>query len=219
MTDIVLYANQISNYCAKVRIVLEYKRIPYTVVPPPDGYGSPAYKKLVPQGTIPAIRHGDFVLSESEAINEYLEEIFPEPALLHGDAQARARQRAFARYHDLTLEPPLRALFGHVAPANRDDAVVAAGTANIQRRVNDLAELGAFEPFIASAQPSLGDIGYPATLRLAELMFAAFGRALSIPPEIAAWRERLIAIPAIAKAVAISEPASEAWIRDKLAIV
>jgi glutathione S-transferase len=45
---------------------------------------------------VPALAHGDFMLAESSAIVEYLEEIFPAPAhprLLPEDVRRRARAR------------------------------------------------------------------------------------------------------------------------------
>ena len=72
MTEIVLYANEVSNYCAKVRVVLEYKKVAYTAVPPPDGYGSAAHKKLVPQGIIPTVRHQGRVHREGQSLGERL---------------------------------------------------------------------------------------------------------------------------------------------------
>ncbi len=89
------------------------------MVPPPGGYSTPEYMAIVPLGTIPAIRDGDFVVSESDAIIEYLEDRFPDPPLLGGDAEARARQRFLSRFYDLWFEPPLRSTFAHVGPPAR----------------------------------------------------------------------------------------------------
>ena len=117
----ILYAIPVSTYSAKVRIALGIKGIDYEMVPPPGGYSSPEYKAIVPLGTIPGLKDGDFVISESEVITEYIEEMYPEPPLLSGNAGQRARQRFLARFHDLWLEPHLRATFAHVDPASRDE--------------------------------------------------------------------------------------------------
>jgi glutathione S-transferase len=65
---IVLYTNPVSNFCAKVEIALRLKGLAYEALPPPGGYGSAAFKAIVPAGTIPALVNGDLVLSESETI-------------------------------------------------------------------------------------------------------------------------------------------------------
>ncbi len=55
------------------------------------------YLRLNPQGLVPALELDDgAVLTQSLAICEWLEETHPLPALLPGDALARARIRAFA---------------------------------------------------------------------------------------------------------------------------
>ena len=42
---------------------------------------SPAFLALNPAGMVPVLRHDGRVLRESLAINEYLDEVFPAPAL------------------------------------------------------------------------------------------------------------------------------------------
>lgn len=48
------------------------------------------------QGLVPVLEHDGLVLTQSLAIIEYLDEIFPEPPLLPADAAGRARARAAA---------------------------------------------------------------------------------------------------------------------------
>jgi len=67
-----------------------------------------------------------FVLADSEAIAEYLNEVFEEPQMLPGDAKERARARERSRFHDTRLEPEVRAMFSQIAPG-RDPDLVAAG--------------------------------------------------------------------------------------------
>ena len=56
----------------------------------------PGYASLSLTCRVPTLVHGDFRLSESSAISEYLEEVFPAPkyaAVYPGDVHARARAR------------------------------------------------------------------------------------------------------------------------------
>ena len=48
---ITLYNVPVSSYGAKVRIILAHKGIEWTELAPPDGYGSPAYRAVIPSGT------------------------------------------------------------------------------------------------------------------------------------------------------------------------
>ena len=52
---VTLYNVPVSSYGAKVRIILAHKGIEWTELAPPDGYGSPAYRAIIPSGTVPAI--------------------------------------------------------------------------------------------------------------------------------------------------------------------
>jgi len=67
-----LYYSSISNYCSKVKLLIEYKKIDIEFLSPPGGYGSDEFKKISPQGTIPTLTSYNITLCESEAINEYL---------------------------------------------------------------------------------------------------------------------------------------------------
>lgn len=215
---VTLYANDVSGYCCKVRIVLTHKRIAFADRPPPDGYGSPAYRAIVPAGTIPALVEGELVLSESEAINEYLEERVPQPCMLPGDAAARARLRQLSRFHDVRLEPALRVLFAHVAPANRDDRVVAAHLDLVAARLAELADIARPRPLLAGAALALADCGYPATFMLARGMFEACGRLFGMPPALAAYEAALASHPSVAPALARCTAATKAWFAQRLAV-
>lgn len=216
MPEPILYANDVSGYCCKVRIVLARKGIGFKDRAPPDGYGSAAYRAIVPAGTIPGLVHGDLVLSESEAIVEYLDEAWPSPPLLPGGPAARARLRQLSRFHDSRLEPPLRALFAHVAPSGRDDAAAAASLALYTKRLEELAAIAVPAPLLAGAELTLADCGYPATFMLGRGMAAAFGRTLAVPEPIVAYEAALAAHPAVAPALARCRAATEAWFAAKL---
>ena len=90
---ITLYNVPVSSYGAKVRIILAHKGIEWTELAPPDDYGSPAYRAVIPSGTVPAIIDGDLKLADSEAIAEYLDERVPSPLMMPADPVARARAR------------------------------------------------------------------------------------------------------------------------------
>jgi maleylpyruvate isomerase len=57
---------------------------------------APTYAALNPQRLIPLLVDGDFVLNQSLAMLEYIEELRPQPALLPKDPRGRARVRALA---------------------------------------------------------------------------------------------------------------------------
>jgi glutathione S-transferase len=88
-----------STWDATCFVALTEKQVEFTTARAllRDGQAAPAaLRKETAIPRIPALQHGDFWLTESVAILEYLEEVFPPPAwprLLPVDLQARARAR------------------------------------------------------------------------------------------------------------------------------
>jgi maleylpyruvate isomerase len=56
----------------------------------------PAYLAINPQGLVPTLQDGSATITQSLAIIEWLDEIYPEPPLLPKDPLRRAKVRAFA---------------------------------------------------------------------------------------------------------------------------
>lgn len=213
----IFYATPVSSYSAKLRIVLVNKNVPFEERMPPGGYKSDTYRAIVPMGTMPAIDDDGFVLSESEAIAEYLEERFPEPRMLPVSARDRAVSRFLSRFHDLHLEPVVRALFGHVAPGKRDQAVVAARAADIRLRIAQLAAQCRPRPYIAAEFLTLADCGPAITIPLAQMLLQAMGEELLLPPSLDQWQTAVQAHPAVMKATAPWRAATQVWIAGQLA--
>lgn len=97
-----LYTFFQSGSAYRVRIALALKGIEYEPIYIVGGRGSPdlaqpEYLALNPSGVIPTLIDGDYALTQSSAILEYLDEAYPEPALLPDDIMDRARVRAMAQ--------------------------------------------------------------------------------------------------------------------------
>jgi glutathione S-transferase len=90
---ITLYDAARCPFCARVRIVLAEKSVPYEPVEI-DLSNRPSwlYEKN-PAGKVPVLEEDTLVLPESAVIMEYLEERYPEPALLPSDPAQRALER------------------------------------------------------------------------------------------------------------------------------
>ena len=209
-----LYAIPVSTYSAKVRIALGLKGVDYEMVPPPGGYSTPTYMKSVPLGTTPALKDGDFCLSESDVLIEYLDETQPGPKLLPGGPAERAKHRYMARYHDIWLEPHLRRTFGHVDPATRDQAALDALLDKYQERVDKMEGLFEPTPYMVGETIGLADCAFPATFTLAEILLPVFGREATYGPKVQTWREAVYANPVVKAVTDESRQATLDWMNS-----
>ena len=66
---------------------------------------SSAYRTLNPQGLVPALETNGKVLTQTPSIIEWLEEVYPTPALLPKDALERAHVRALAALVGCDIHP------------------------------------------------------------------------------------------------------------------
>jgi len=80
-------------YCARVRIALAEKRVAYDAVEIDLGDRPQWIYDKNPTGRVPVLEEDTLVLPESVVIMEYLDERYPEPALLPLDPAARALER------------------------------------------------------------------------------------------------------------------------------
>jgi len=104
-------------------------------VPPPEGgLKSPEYLAINPIGKIPSLALDDgMVIPESQTIVEYLEEKFPQKPLRPSDPEGRAHVRLIERVVEVYIAGPLVVLFGQMNPKTRDQAVVEAELANVEK--------------------------------------------------------------------------------------
>ena len=128
-----LWSATLSTYSTKVRIVCAEKRIAVTILELPWSrqtlYAkSKEFLAVSPRGEVPVLLDGDVVLFDSTVINEYLEEKFPEPALMPRELVARARCRLLEDQADHLVAAHLttlvREVFLRPNQATRDQTAV-----------------------------------------------------------------------------------------------
>ena len=173
-------------YCARARIVLEEKALAYEPVEI-DLSDRPAwiYDKN-PRGRVPVLEDEGLVLPESLAIMEYLEERWPEPALLPADPGDRALVRVwYSRFDDLS---------GAYYDARRGEDLDAP--ARLDAELDKLDRPLFEQPYLAGAAYSLADIAYvPWILRIETLLNVDVRRREAL----AGWLARLEERPSIAQ--------------------
>ncbi|HEY7905301.1 MAG TPA: maleylacetoacetate isomerase [Wenzhouxiangella sp.] len=99
--ELVLYGYWRSSASYRVRLALAIKGLAYIQRPVSliaDGgeHRTAQYRALNPQALVPTLIHQDRVLTQSLAIIEYLDELFPSPPLLPDCPHKRAITRAIA---------------------------------------------------------------------------------------------------------------------------
>ncbi len=101
----ILYSAQVCPFAHRTRLVLAEKAVAFELVAI-DLQNRPAdFKDISPYGKVPALVCGPDRLWESAVINEYLEEVYPEPALLPQTPAARALARIWIDFANTRLVP------------------------------------------------------------------------------------------------------------------
>ena len=108
MAGLELHHNGLSSCSQKVRLVLAEKNLEFTsrdVNLVSGEQHAPEYVKLNPNHVVPTLIHDGHVLIESSLINEYLDEVFPDPPLRPADAAGRHAMRIWVKQIDEKVHP------------------------------------------------------------------------------------------------------------------
>lgn len=197
-----------SSASYRVRIALNLKGVPYEYIPIHLRRGggehhTPAYRAMNPQELVPTLEDGGHFFTQSLAIIEYLEERYPEPALLPRDPVNRATVRSMALGVACEIHPLqntrvvsyLRDVLHH-----SDEEIntwirhwVTLGLAALEQKVLAVPHRGRF---CFGSTPSLADIFLVPQLYNAR----RFGCDLSVCPTLVQIDAACCALPAFANA-------------------
>ncbi len=212
-----LYSYWRSSAAYRVRIALGLKGLAYELRPVHlvrDGgeQRRPDYLALNPQGLVPVLDHDGVVLSQSLAIIEYLEEVFPDLPLLPADTAERARVRSLAQIVACEIHPLnnlrvmnyLKGPLGMSAEAASDwyRHWLSEGFEAFERRLEAEPETGRY---CHGDQPGLAD----ACLVPQVYNARRFDIALSPYPRIEAIDAACLALPAFRDATPEQQPDAE----------
>ncbi|MEO0486910.1 MAG: glutathione S-transferase family protein [Pseudomonadota bacterium] len=109
-SGLTLYHAAYSTCSQKVRLTLAEKRITFTsreISFARQEQLDPEYLAINPNGVVPTLVHDGAIITESSAIVEYLDEVFPEVPLTPADPVERAHMRAWLRFME---EVPTKAV-------------------------------------------------------------------------------------------------------------
>lgn len=198
MTDIMIYGPAMSTYVRTARLAAAEKGVTHAIEE--VDWGSDSHRKLHPFAKVPAMRHGDFVLYESEAICRYIDRAFPGPALQPADVKALARMDQWLSavrdyvYPVMIEELVWERLVVPMEGGQPDEAMIAAAVPKMRDQLAVFERALASDSWLAGDAPSLADwMLFPI---VAYLRVTPEGEAaLPNVPKLGAWFARIAARP------------------------
>ena len=208
MTDaLTLYvdAQYASPYAMTAFVGLTVKQLPFelrTVDLGAAAHLAPAYAGVSTTRRVPTLVHGEFALSESSAIAEYLEDAFPGPRLYPADPRQKARARQVQAWLRSDLAP-IRTerntevvFYRSHGPALSDSAHAAAAKL-----------FAAADALLPHGQANLCGEWSLADVDLALMLNRLVLNGDAVPARLADYARRQWAHPAIEQWVAFERPA------------
>ncbi len=98
MSSVELYSYDACPFAQRTRIVLAEKGVDYDLHEVDLQNKPDNWNEISPYGKVPVLRHAGGTVYESAIINEYLDEVFPEPPLMPDTALERAYARIWIDY-------------------------------------------------------------------------------------------------------------------------
>ena len=202
-----LFTFATSPYARKARMVLDYKGIAYEAAE--RCYSLDRKEDLraaSPRAEVPVLILDDGrVIADSTIVCEYLEQVYPEPAIFPADAYERARMR---RIEDLCDRSFDAVGFGYYLGVLRKDEPEAEAIKHAARE-ECRALLGVLEQELEGRDYFCGTISLADFAAICHVPLArAMALDLSAFPRVTAWIDRMRRVPAVA---ADRERASKAW--------
>jgi glutathione S-transferase len=194
--------------------------------PAPGGMGSDEYKAINPTGKIPALEidgpRGRQCIAESTVICEYLEAVYPQPALIPAEPIAQAQTRMIARMTDLYIAPHNTPL-NRMGP-NRDEALIAQQAALFAKGFHYIESFMGPGPFAVADAPTLGDCALaPFIIMLKQNIFTNFPEVIN-PTEgngrLAEWWRAVQSHPGCRKSLdhyTVELEKFLQWLRERMA--
>jgi glutathione S-transferase len=154
---------------------------------------APDYLAVNPMGKVPALRHGDSVITEAAAICAYLADEFPRAKLNVplGDAR-RGPYLKWLFFGPSCIEP---AMMDRAFPRKEEARRAALGYGDFDTVIKVVADAVARGPYILGEQFTAADVVIGSTLR-----FGMLFKLLPEQPEFTAYTGRLAQRPALQRA-------------------
>ncbi|MBX9588166.1 MAG: glutathione S-transferase family protein [Hyphomonadaceae bacterium] len=199
----------VSPYVRKVLAVCEMKGVPYRLDPIVPFLGDDTFSDISPLRRIPVFIDDEVSLCDSTVICEYLEERYPAPSVLPGNAAARAHARWLEEFADTRIGDVFiwrvfyqAVVLPFVFQKPRDKDRIAAAVAEQVPQIMDYLETIAPQDGFLADEVSIGDIAV--AVHFNNLAWARVDLDGARWPKTCAWVERTQATPALAKLTRIA---------------
>lgn len=198
----ILYGTPVSPFVRKILSYLAERSMEAELVAVGIGDPNPDYAAVSPFKKMPALKDGDFGISDSSAILTYLEAKYPGSGLVPDSAEGRARVAWFDEFADTMLVAAGSKIFFNrvVAPKflglEGNEAAAKEGEAELPKLYAYLESVLDGSGYLVSGVFSIADISVAAAL--GNLMPMGHGPQASEYPKAAAWLEGIYARPSIA---------------------
>lgn len=207
VADVTIYTSRTCGWAVRNYAALIEKGVEFETVPAADSDGGKLdeFLALTPYGKTPVMSHGNTAVFESTLINEYIDEQFPEPALMPGDAARRCEARKWIHYCESKLLPALTTIAQAIDDDNRDRA--ADRFDEDLRWFERSALLATWRgPYFFGGQFSLVDLSFFTLFRTIDDLERHLDLNLSMPhPALRNWANNIQARPSLQRAQAIQE--------------
>lgn len=105
MSQVKIYSASVCPYAQRVRMVLLEKGVDFDLIEIDLNNKPDWFADVSPYGKVPVIQHQEHRIWESSIINEYLEEVFPEPPLMPQEPGLRAIARIWIDFANTKFTP------------------------------------------------------------------------------------------------------------------
>jgi glutathione S-transferase len=103
-----LYQFEASTFAEKIRLILDYKQLPYRKIEVTPGVGQIDVFRLSGQRQVPVLKDNEQVMADSTAIALYLEKAYPERPLIPTEPRQRGLCMALEDWADEAIVPNAR---------------------------------------------------------------------------------------------------------------
>ena len=166
-----LYHFPLSPFCRKVRLILAEKKIEVELVEEKYWEPSSEFLRRNPAGKVPVLKIDGLMLSDSQAICEYIEESVPEPPRMPRDPAARAEVRRLVGwfddkfFHEVTRNLVYERVHKKVTGGGYPDGrAVKTGATNIKFHIRYMDWLLDHRRWLAGDRLSMADFAAAAQL-------------------------------------------------------